>query len=44
VRYGEETTDEMCFCFLQYVIGDPQADEAIRRAMARSFLTSNLQR
>jgi len=44
VRYGEETTDEMCFCFLQYTSDLPEADEAIRRAMTRSFLSSNLQR
>lgn len=38
VRYGEQTTDEMCFCFLLFVTEDRASREAIRRATWRSFI------
>ncbi len=39
VTYGEQTTDEMCFCFYLFTTESETERSAIRRAAWRSFVT-----
>jgi hypothetical protein len=38
VRHGEQTTDEMCICFLQVITDNPEDRRLLRLMMFRSLL------
>jgi hypothetical protein len=33
VKHGEQTTDEMCLCFINYMTSNPKDIQTLRRAM-----------
>ncbi|QDU98975.1 redoxin domain-containing protein [Lignipirellula cremea] len=38
VRFGRKTTDEMCLCFLQFALDEPEDQQALRKAMFRTVM------
>lgn len=44
VKRGEQTTDEMCFCFLEYEASSPSELLRIRKAMVQQMISEGLRR
>ncbi len=44
VRHGEQTTDEMCLCFIEFLASNQQEAAAIRKQVTRELINSAIAR
>jgi hypothetical protein len=44
VTHGEQTTDEMCICFIEFLANNPLEAYQIRRQVTREMIAETIQR
>ena len=44
IRFGEQTTNEMCICFCEFLANNPQEANQIRKQVTRELISSAIVR